>query len=273
MRTTTLVLTTDCDWDCSYCNVTKFGKYTTNKEKIARHLPYIMELIGDYNFVLAGGEIGLVPADIISDLMLAMGKPVTINTNGLFMEKGYHNIPEIRSNIDKIYYHVDDLLQKTEVYGDSELDILYGIVSDNIDSIIKFVSTNKDLQISYVGLDSSFNNNRMDYITLLLLIREYYNVTDDAIRQLEHYCLRYNHLGKYRRFCKATSFTIDLAKEVICLCAFRNKHIDIPLTRENLQRVISESNVFQGDDNCATCTRVCMDTNIEGNIKDMLRRR
>jgi len=273
MRTTTLVLTTDCNWNCSYCNVAKFGKYMTSREKIDRHLPYIMELIGDYNFVLAGGEIGLVDPDIISNLMVSIGKPVTINTNGLFMEMGYHNIPEIRNNIDKIYYHVNDRPNTAPIYIDKDLDILYGIVSDNIETIISFISANKNLDISYIGLDSAFDDTHMDYFKLLLLAREFFNVTDDAVRQLEHYCLKYNHLGKYRRYCKATSFTIDLAKEVICLCAFRNKHIDIPLTRDNLKKVISQTNVFQGDDSCDTCTRVCLDTNIEVNIRDMLRRR
>lgn len=275
MRTTTISLTTMCDWDCSYCNVQDFGNFTTDVDKINKHVPYINELIGDHQFVVSGGEIGVLPEITLLHFFRSLDKKVIVNTNGLFMKRGFHKIPEIRKYIDKIYYHVVDhpKFKKVEVYDDPELEVLYGVVGNDISGIREFLTANHNIEVSYIGLDSDFDDKEMDYVSLLFMARQYPNVTMEALCQLENYALKYNHIQRYRKYCKSTSFSIDISAEKICLCAFRNKHIEIPLNRENLKRVISETNVLLGKDNCDTCTRVCLDIDLEGNIRDILNRR
>ena len=263
MKSVNIILTTKCNWDCDYCNCTKYGEYIVTKDSIDRHVHYIKDIL-DCEYVLSGGEIGLVPQDILAYLLKKMDRPVVINTNGLFMEKGYHLNPEIRRYIDKIYYHVVAHPEKKKVpfHFDDNINILYGITGSNINGLVDFIKENEGLNISYIGMDNKFDNSIMDYMKLYISVKDYPNVKD-ALPLLESYCLKQNKIHLYRKKCSMTNFAIDLSKEVICKCGFRNKHIDIELSEENLIKVTTEFNVFPDTDNCDKCSRVCMDVNFE----------
>lgn len=273
MRHLSLILTTFCDWSCSYCNATEHGTDWITKEKVDAHIPYLKSMLAGSEIILSGGEIGYVDKDVLIYLLEQLDRRVVINTNGIFMEAGLHKEPSIRKYIKKILYHVvaEPRNIKMDVYEDVELDVSYGLVGNDADAMKDFIEANEHITFDYVSIATPFQDVDVDYVKLMLRVKDLPNVSQGAIELLEVHTLKHNHVNRYRKSCRATNFAIDLASEEICLCAFRNKHINIELSKDNMISVLTGENKFEGDDNCHLCHRVCLDTNIQTITKDIIR--
>lgn len=272
MKHANILLTTKCDWNCSYCNVTEDGIRTATRGDVDRHVSYIKEMLCDYELVISGGEIGHVDTETLIHFLQSIDRKVVINTNGMFLEKGLHEVSEIRKYIKKILYHVVESPSSDDVvvlFSDVDIEISHGVVGENVDSMVDFIKKNGHVVFDYVAIDTPPNTVSVDYVDLLGGIESLSNVSRAAIERIESYSTKYNHIHRYRTLCRRISFAIDFATEKICLCAFKNKHISIDLTRDNLYRVMN-GHPLMGRDNCRFCHRVCMDMDIGRVVREML---
>lgn len=266
MPSFSFVLTEKCNWECPYCYFTGIKQKQPTLEVYQKHLPYIKRIIdklGDLvvNIDIQGGEVGLIPVEILEYFFQTIKKPIVVSTNGMFMENGYHKNPFIRPYIASIMYHVYDFMYPSVITDyEDDIPILRGIVHDNIDAMVNFIKANPEMIFDYVEFEFDIKQPRkMDvdmYKELYKQIEYLENVSDNAkgiINQRRLYenpehrnnCMKYNH-----------SMLIDLVNENICLCQ-RQLDINIPLTEENLiYRLRTFPKDIFKDNHCDSCTRL-----------------
>jgi hypothetical protein len=265
MPSFSFVMNQKCDWDCPYCYFRHFRFDNVSLEVYQKHLPYIKKIIdklGDLvvNIDIQGGEVGLIPVEILEYFFQTLKKPIVVSTNGMFMEKGYHNNPLIKPYIDRIFFHYWDFSgRKTKDYDIKDIPVLRGICHSRVDGLVNFIKGNPDVMFEYVEFEFDIDEPRkMDvdmYNSLYESIQDFDNVSEYAkgiIRgrlnerpDHRNNCRRYNH-----------SILIDLVNAKICLCQ-RQLDINIPLTEENLLYRLRTfpKDVFDND-HCETCTRL-----------------
>jgi organic radical activating enzyme len=262
MPSFSFILTEKCNWNCPYCY---FSKLEYPKEpmmlRYQKHLPYIKKIIdklGDLvvNIDIQGGEVGLVPEDIMEYFFETIDRPIAVSTNGMFIEKGYHENPKIKPHIANIMYHVTENFDRPPQFNIGSM----GIVHDDIETMVRYIKDNPNIMFDYVEFEFDINEHReMDidmYQELYEKIENLNNISDNAkniINQRRLYenpnhrdnCKKYNH-----------SILIDLVNANICLCQ-RQLDINIPLTEENLIYRLKTfpKDIFK-DDHCESCTRL-----------------
>jgi MoaA/NifB/PqqE/SkfB family radical SAM enzyme len=102
-------LTEKCNWHCSYCD------FPTKAEQKPADLEYIIQTFDaikkatnadpSIEYMLEGGEIGLMSEyDLDKIFHSGLAETYTVTTNGLFMERGYHE--RYKDKIHYILYHV-----------------------------------------------------------------------------------------------------------------------------------------------------------------------
>lgn len=110
MDKVSLFLTERCNGVCDYCDILGIENLRDIEltEENIEYLEYIMKYSNDIS--LSGGEVGLLGVDILDVIFYYMKrykKEVIINTNGLFMEKGYFD--RYYLNIKEVKYHIIDI--------------------------------------------------------------------------------------------------------------------------------------------------------------------
>jgi hypothetical protein len=240
MPSFSFILTEKCNWHCPYCYFRHFRFDNVSLEVYQKHLPYIKKIIdklGDLvvNIDIQGGEVGLIPVEILEYFFQTLKKPIVVSTNGMFMEKGYHNNPLIKPYIDRIFFHYWDFSgRKTKDYDIQDIPVLRGICHSRVDGLVNFIKGNPDVMFEYVEFEFDIDEPRkMDvdmYNSLYESIQDFDNVSEYAkgiIRgrlnerpDHRNNCRRYNH-----------SILIDLVNAKICLCQ-RQLDINIPLKKK-----------------------------------------
>lgn len=229
------VTNTNCNWDCQYCAFSKVPDACMTEDSINRH-QYVFDIIKRYReqhesvIVIEGGEIGLITSnDLLEILFKKIDQKVIINTNGEFFKQ---DRTQLYPYIDKFFYHIapdaktNFIIDKINV----PIEVIYGIVDDDPAKLQEFVKFNNHIDITYIGIEAS--------------------TFDSAL---------YNETKEYQQSCKTLNpfASIDLAREVLCMCSARGCHVTIPLTEENFIKVLTEYNVFGNNDMCDTCYRTC----------------
>jgi len=265
-----IILTEHCNWKCSYCQFpTIRNPQDTSIEKINKHIDYIRDIINKvgYDYIMIqGGEIGLVDKDVLKHFLSKFNKKIIIDTNGLFIDKGYHTVDGIKEYIEEIWWHTIDEPRKIKIDNKDTGDIklVPGVVGCNVDNIIAFLDINKHIDFDYVFIEVPITAKNVDC-----------DYVKKSYEKLYNYCAKYrnkktilnNLLCDIREYdlqllqkacCTMNAFnTINLASEKLCLCTTRSNQVQIDLTRDNLINVLTKSNVFRDKSNalCNTCYR------------------
>jgi hypothetical protein len=269
MSSFSLILTEKCNWGCEYCYFPRLSKPKEPKLEIfQKHLPYIKEVMDILNhhdllvnIDIQGGEVGLIPLELLQYYFQTIKYKTAVSTNGLFLKRGYHLDEKIRPFIGMIMWHVaTDLTSKIEVdYNDDDLFISKGIVHNDVDEIVTFLKENDHILFDYIEFEFDLTKSRkMDvlmYHDLLNKIKKIDNITDNARSILES---RLSEKEQHRDNCRRYngSILIDLVNENICLCQ-RQLNESIPLNKMNLiKRLKSFPNDLFDGGGCSTCTRL-----------------
>lgn len=96
-----LIVTYDCNWDCSFCITDTHSQPTISFEKLKSK---ITEIRPHSDVSLSGGEPGLVSTEKMRYILDELKKKdcdISVNTNGLFFEKH----PEFIKDVDYFYFH------------------------------------------------------------------------------------------------------------------------------------------------------------------------
>ena len=278
------ILTEKCNWNCEYCYFSNISKQKRPKIEIfQKHLPYIKNIIDklekhkiQVNTDIQGGEVGLIPLEILQDFFQTLQYKMVVSTNGEFLKRGYHLDEKIRPFIGAILWHVSTKFDsKIEVdYNDKDVFISRGIVHHDIDEMVNFIKDNPHIIFDYVEFEFNLNDIRTMrasmYHSLINRLKDVENVTTNARNILE---LRLLEKEDLRSNCTMAngSVVIDLVNENICLCQ-RNPEDCMPLNRASLiERLTGFPNQFFEGSGCNSCTRLysakMSGTNIETTMK------
>lgn len=236
-----IITNTDCNWDCYYCDWKNVPDKQMEFEAINRHY-YLFDMfeklrkVFDLEFIVEGGEIGLIEDNAMLSclFMEIIGQPVIINTNGKFFET---DRSDLYLYIKEVYYHVAPDASKPIHIEPLKLPfpVNYGIVDQNPWNIQEFMVHNSHIDFGYVG---------EEFKELPVAIKE------EAKRKQEECFLFHQYIS------------IDLAREVICCCTTRGATTTIPLSEENLKKVLSAGHNFEEKNAmCKDCYRMCKDIN------------
>jgi organic radical activating enzyme len=286
MSNISFILTEKCDWECEYCYFTHIEQKEPKFKTFQKHLPYIKKTIDrlgdDVSIDIQGGEIGIMPIEILEYFLATLDRKIVFSTNGTFLSKKTHLNKKIRPYIKSIMWHMTDNFDKKNIikdYHDNEIFISRGIVHNNINEIVDFLKTNNHILFDYVEFEFDIKYPRkVNYIMYHELLKELIklnNITLNAREILQrrlyekdnhrNNCIEYNH-----------SIVIDMVNETICLCQ-RQPDVNIELTEENL---IYRLKTFPKDlwidgikTSCNSCTRL-YSSKFQGNsIENTLRNR
>jgi organic radical activating enzyme len=258
------ILTTDCNWNCYYCYFPKRNnkKYIT-KEIIDKYnwLWDLLNVLYQKNdiFSFQGGEIGLIDIDILEYLFSKFKHTIWIDTNGLFLEKGYHK--KLKKYIEGIFYHVVEdpkNLIKVKKYN-TDIHISYGVVGEP-EYLYDFVKFNSHIYFDYVDIESSKKNFKYEnYKKEIEQLLELPNVNKNKINEILKYRMNKN-IKQIQQQCRISNkfLSFNLVDEILALCTTKNNHIGIPLTKENLIKMIISKPIQNfKNHNCDLCYRTC----------------
>jgi organic radical activating enzyme len=263
------IATEVCNWECNYCDFVKIEEPRhTNIDILKKHLPYIAEIIHkiDHYAVhidIAGGEIGLLPIEILRYFFETIDRPIVVSTNGLFLEKGYHHDPIIRSRIREVQWHVFDHPRGVKIdvdYNDDEIFINKGIVGQDAQGMVDFCESNPNIQMNYVEFEFDMDQPRQKndelYKKFYEMIKNIPNITDNAKNIIQG---RLTEKENLRELCEKFNQTVvtDLINERIMFC-HRSQNVTIPLNRKNFIKRIKTfpKDLFFKDKKCNACTRL-----------------
>ncbi len=235
------ITNTDCNWNCSYCAFDKVEDVRMTRESIDRH-QYIydfMKQVEDKTIVVEGGEIGLIGDNyLLEHLFDKFDQKVVVNTNGKFFGQ---DRTQLYPYIDKVFYHVapDAKTMFTVQELNVPMEVVYGIVDNDDEALYDFITYNENLIFEYVGYETG-------------------SVDSD---------LETNEIFHQRIMCSTMNpfVSVDLAREVLCICTTRGCHVTIPLTEKNFKGVLTGfTNFKEHNDMCDTCYRTCKSNGFDG---------
>ena len=264
------IITEECNIMCKYCVFPKIeNPHTATLEVLKKHLPYIKEIEISGYMDVQGGEIGLVPDDVLEYFFTTMDTKMYVSTNGLFLFK---KMDKFKKYIETVQWHVTHTPMRYLIIPDvnhDELFISKGIVHDDIDDMVGFIESNKDMEFHYIDfeydIEKPIEYNAIKYIKLYGAIKDLKNLSDDAKERIKG---RMTENRNRRKLCmeENDSILIDLVNEKICLCQ-RNMHINVNLTERNLkERIKTKPKDFfnLSDVSCKSCGRL-----YEGKTRNM----
>lgn len=230
-----IITNTQCNWNCVYCAFKRVPNVYMTQETINKH-EYVYDYINkkkNSTIVIEGGEIGLIKDNyLLEELFTKFNNKIIINTNGTFFDIDRSSLYKY---IDKVFYHVAPdakTLFKIELL-DVPMEVIYGLVDDDEVDREKFVLYNNHIKIDYLEYEYISKKPAGDF-------------------------------SKYQSACALLNpfVSVDLAREVLCMCTARGCHVTIPLTEENFNKVLTEFNNFGYNDMCETCYRTCKNVDI-----------
>lgn len=268
-----LFLSEKCNKQCYYCDIGQNPKQKDiKKESFFNFFPLINMNGMKYNYenyTITGGEPGLVDVDVFDFFFKEKCKGIhtNINTNGLFIEKGYFD--KFYDKIDKIglhpYVDIDEIPK--ELRCDPKIIIYQPIYKNKIDKIEEFCKNHNNFLINlipYVQKYQPLNNND------LIIPLESFQKIIDLTKNLENLELStiqtINRLSKQsdcgiylnRKFCgnSYNNIVFDFSYDKIWRCPTSKTNTDKDeLTTEKIN-LCFEKKLFrssESDLNCAHC--------------------
>lgn len=232
------ITNTDCNWNCSYCSFPCVESKQMTIESIQRH-SYVFDIIKKLEkvekstIVVEGGEIGLITDNnILLELFKQFDKKVIVNTNGEFFKQ---DRAVLYPYIEKYFFHAapDSSWKKVIPSIYATAPVIYGIVDETQEALDDLIKRNPHIKFAYAEIEKSTFDER--------------RYLDTAAERVD--CRTLNPFA-----------SIDLAREVLCMCTARGCHVTIPLTEENFIKVLTQGDLFGYNKMCSTCYRTCKAT-------------
>jgi len=184
-----LIVTYKCNWNCSFCAVDTHNRPRLSFEEVKEKLLYIRNNYPSYNITLSGGELGTMKREeleFIIDYLKPISNSLSLNTNGLFLEK----YPDLASRLDYILYHCSENLDnEIETFKHKNIDYMIVVDDINFKNFDNFMKSNKDIIFDVVaatkadgGLDSilSYKNR----VKLLTSFKKFKNISKKSLKRL-----------------------------------------------------------------------------------------
>lgn len=274
------ILTERCNWQCKYCQypLIENPKHLNTIDE-AKELDWLYDYINNNpkydGCVLEGGEIGLVPIEVVLYMLEKLNKKCIINTNGVFIDEVIKNGIDISKYTDTIWWHCvpnpnGDIIEDKAVLPG--VNVIPGIVGNSVDNIIKFVTNNKHIKFGYLAIENDLGNRvnievlRHEYEQLLDFVnknKDMFSNTDDIIMRTVNSIKAVDRYDRIRSICrKCSTYTvINVPNKQLSICAVRSNSNRIELNVANLEKIDKKKhNPFDPTrfDNCDTCIRECI---------------
>jgi hypothetical protein len=206
-----------------------------------------------------GGEIGLLSYDKLNQFFTTLNQQnITISTNGEFIKHNYHT--KFSSYIGQVHYHITPDLN-IDSTTQSTIDVIPGAVithysTEAIDTITQ------QYQLKYLDFELPLDEELTEekYNTIIAsrqyIKQQYPTLYDNCPNNI----LPYQELLKYQEGCAKSGriITVDFTHNCLCLCSVKNRHITLPLTKENLVKLLTNFSVYDiVNNNCSKCVRNC----------------
>ena len=247
---TDFVLTNECNKNCKYCDFPHISEHSSLSDvgKFEFYLGYIIEkyieLGINKNVGIIGGEIGLLPSNIIDSVIGVIDAAINryrgkfkgefyVATNGLAIKK----YPQFL-NVADLYidYHVTD----------DELDSFDPDIYSQYNRIRYNIVVHKENYSTVTKIKHKFPD-------VMIKFNDCYSIRDGKAENS-------NLMGKYKIFdnkkCTQNSpfFSIDLATDKICKCCRSYTRFEkVNLSKENIDKCIAGKMFSPTYDICKSC--------------------
>lgn len=256
-------LTDWCNWQCGYCDFSKkmwpnhadIGFVEETFETIKR----VTKRDQSIEYCFEGGEIGLLPEAYLDRVFATdLADTYNIATNGLFMEKGYHE--KFKGKIHYILYHVLPEIQLDKPIIEYEtFDYLcyytFVIHKHNLDILDEFLKRNAHvktyfqphiLQPRTPGLDLLTHQ---DFKRLYSILHPHDNIKPDFKERVARIIRYYDDeewLDKKRRVCANvyTQPVFDMPNKNINRCCISITGDAVPVTEENINKLYTNKKLY-----------------------------
>jgi organic radical activating enzyme len=251
-----LFITELCNLKCEYCDIPlQKEHFDCNAKLLLKYLP----IIDTYDFdcyTLTGGEPGL--SSCIPEVFDIVTKPVKVNTNGVFFERGFFE--KYYDKIQEVGYHL--LKHPGEVVPDSSLlrdkKIVLYIPFDNYNWFLipKMVEDNPDIMFNFIPyirkIEGDSHDKTVSLDNMRKLYKSIYHFKNTQSKSLSILMNKLNqsNLESHRKFCmnSNTRYLFDFTRGKIYRCAksrIHNKSVE--MNDENIDK-IKTFTLFENDD-------------------------
>jgi hypothetical protein len=274
-----------CNKNCSYCDYNEIRKVRKiDRYLFKSNLPMVFEIlnnIDNLNLSITGGETGLIPLDILTEVFDSTNKLISVPTNGLFIEKQYHI--KFKDRINIIYYHCVDEITNTVIVDPIMFDnVEYFILvhKDNLKYLDSFLKNNPNLLFTIKLIEQRGEKQlplleQLDLYELLHILEKHTNYKYNIVEYLHWYCnvISTNRIESIRYKCSTHCYIPQIDFVYNCIRKCYKSYTDFPtvsLTREN---VINSINVnvpefSRFDTICYDCTYLYQFLNIDKIFKE-----
>jgi len=233
-----IIFTEKCNWKCTYCPNRYNRKPAVCTEKtIQQFLPTIYDIFKYIRYTLVwqpDGELGTLSPAMIDTIFncIPLVSNIRLNTNGLFIEKGYFK--KYYNRISLVRYHCTRELDQPIQFPEYDLDpkVVYIMVchQDNQHLIKKFKEEYPTIRFE-------------ESVTSWILHKK---------QRIDRPVVEDRNLQIHRGVCRQVMHrpTINLATKRIELCCDIQCKSSVPLTEDNLKKLKCKQLDFPFDSYC-----------------------
>lgn len=248
-----------CQYNCPYC-VCESGR--VNEDNILKNLNMILDVLGVHKhqckFILTGGEPGLLSRGILDEIFHRVGFPLTVSTNGLFVQKNY--VKRYKNLIKRVLVHLVPETYQKKFKEEPGTRYVYGVTVKKTEELLE-IPTKTLNRIGYLGIDGSIRpvepfSLYTSYIGSLMEKNSSYSF----IRPFLGDILK-KDVDRYNCRSRTPFLMTDLENNKILTCMNRRAGSAL-LTEGNIYKVLTEllPKVFPEIDKtrCNTCYSQCL---------------
>ena len=227
----TILVTEKCNNKCYHCDIPTIK---SPKNFTVSNLEKVKNLLSNYkNIVITGGEPGILSRNHLDYLFSALPDKVEVNTNGLFIKKGY--FMKYYSRISRLQYHpVVELTEEIKVpLIDSKIYYHLPITSKNVTQINDFLIKYPNINFELAMYDSKVPGDQPDYDLIDLSLP---NISKHSIEVLRSA----DNIKNIRKLCSnlCVEPALDLVNGRIKRCVCSHTQADsLPFTDANLRKL------------------------------------
>jgi organic radical activating enzyme len=263
MKYLTLFLTEKCTRSCAYCDIPTIKKKKSLDLVLLRSY---YDLINDSSFskiVLTGGEPGTLSEDILSEIFNEIRIPISVNTNGEFIKRGYFK-KFYDKFVDVQYHPVTEINKRINLFSlDQKIRYHIPVHKDNIILLPQFLDNYKIVDFEIAPYDSKNGDisrvlDISDFKLIYYIIKDR-NVTNQTkinFRRLS----KLDNIDSFRKACinKFHFFpSIDFVNSRIkkCICS-HTRSSSIELNISNFNKLNNGELKFEKSNLCDYCCMV-----------------